>query len=215
MNNPDAALVHGVDVSFAQGDTIDWDAVKSQNIAQFVYSRAGYGTYEDDDDPNFFRNHNECKRLGIPFGCYHFFLCAQDGAAQARHFLARIDGYYGALRPMVDVEENSGLADHMIENLASFTDAVEKALGAKMIVYTNQNTWNTNFGATDAFSGHPLWVSNFTGDPQQPPAMPGGFSDWTLYQYSSSGRIPLLDGSTTNVDLDVLKNGINAILLRP
>lgn len=211
MNGADGGFIRGIDVSFAQGDSVDWDAVAAQNLAQFVYSRASYGTYSNDNDPNFIRNHNACKGLGIPFGAYHFFLCTQSGADQARHFLARIDGYRGQLRAMVDVEQNSGTAHHMIENLANFTDAVEKTLGAKMLIYTNQSTWNANFGGTDAFSGHQLWVSNFTEDPTVPPAMPTGFADWTIYQYSSGGAIPRLDGTTTGVDLDALKGDLNAI----
>ncbi|MDP9024007.1 MAG: glycoside hydrolase family 25 protein [Candidatus Eremiobacteraeota bacterium] len=204
-------LIRGIDVSFAQGDAIDWDSVEAQGLARFVYARASYGTYVDDDDPNFRRNHDECKRIGIPFGAYHFFLCGQSGAAQAQHFLQRIDGYQGQLRAMVDVEENSGAGDRMIDNLASFTDAMERALGSRVIVYTNQHTWNTKFGGTDAFAGHQLWVSNFTENPAVAPAMPAGFTDWTLYQYSSSGTLPLLDGSTTNVDVDVLKGDVSAI----
>ncbi len=212
MNDPaDQGLVYGIDVSFAQGDAVDWDAVKSQNIAQFVYSRASYGTYADDDDPNYIRNHDACKRLAIPFGAYHFFLCAQSGIEQAKHFLGRIDGYQGQLRAMVDVEENSGTGDAMIANLASFTDTIEKELGSRMILYTNQSTWDANFGGTDAFAGHQLWVSNFTEDPQRDPAMPAGFRDWTLYQYSSNGVLPLTDGSSTNVDLDVLKGSLDGI----
>lgn len=211
-----STVLPGIDVSFAQGNAIDWDSVKSQRLAEFVYSRASCGANPSDDDPNFLRNHNECQRLGIPFGAYHFFLFDADAAEQARLFLQRIDGYTGTLCPMVDVEEEShptGTAQEMVQRLSTFTDAVERALGSKLIIYTNQNTWNTHLAGTNAFSGHRLWVTNLNDDPNRPPAMPHGFADWTIYQYSSKGKLPLQNGTSSDVDLDVLKGGIQAIAL--
>ncbi len=196
---------------------IDWDAVKRNDLARFVIARASYGTNPDDDDPNFVRNHAACKQLGIPFAAYHFLLFSQSGVDQARHFLQRIDGYYGDLAPCVDVEELSGsggsVADR-IKILSDFNQTVETALGTSVIIYTNQNGWNSLLGGTDGFAGHRLWVSNLNDDANRPPAMPSGFGDWTIYQYSSHGSIPLTDGSTTTVDLDILKVDIAAIALK-
>jgi len=117
---------------------------------------------------------------------------------------------------MVDIEEMSGVGQsqaNMISNLGSFTQIVEAALGTKMLIYTNADTWNTRLGGTNAFAGHQLWVCNFTFDPTVQPAMPNGFSDWTIFQYADNGSIPVLDGPTTRaVDLDILKGGISAIM---
>lgn len=211
------STLKGIDVSYAQG-IVDWDAVATGKLANFVYSRACYGANPADDDGSIFRrNHDECKRLRIPFGAYHFFLFAQNGADQANHFLQQIDGRYGELRAMVDVEEMSGVGSSvadMIANLGQFTEIVEKALGAKMLIYTNADTWNSRLGGTDAFKGHQLWVCNFTFDPTVQPAMPDGFPDgWTIFQYADNGSIPVLDGPGNHaVDLDILKGGITAIL---
>ena len=209
-------MLKGVDVSYAQG-VVDWDSVAAKKITSFVYSRACYGSNPADDDGSIFRrNHDECKRLGIPFGAYHFFLFSQTGTDQANHFLEQIDGRYGELRAMVDIEEMSGVGQsqaNMISNLGSFTQIVEAALGTKMLIYTNADTWNTRLGGTNAFAGHQLWVCNFTFDPTVQPAMPNGFSDWTIFQYADNGSIPVLDGPTTRaVDLDILKGGISAIM---
>ncbi|HEX3463046.1 MAG TPA: glycoside hydrolase family 25 protein [Candidatus Elarobacter sp.] len=209
-----AGMLPGIDVSYAETTRIDWDAVKRQDLARFVLARATYATYAAKNDENFVRNHDECKRLGIPFGAYHFFVFWEPGADQARHFLQRIDGYGGTLCPAVDVEEESGrqgTADEMIANLAAFIDTVERAIGSPMLIYTNQNTWNNVLGGTDAFAGHRLWVANPNDDPNRPPAMPRGFPDWTIYQYSWTGTIPLLGGGSHAVDLDVLKGEIGAI----
>jgi GH25 family lysozyme M1 (1,4-beta-N-acetylmuramidase) len=205
---PVRGLLHGLDVSYAQGMAIDWDAVHRSGLAEFVYARATYAANPANDDPNFGRNHDECKRLGIPFGAYHFFRFTVPAADQAAHFLSAIDGRTGTLCPAVDVEELSGRGDsvaQMIESLSAFIGAVEKALGRAMLIYTNRNTWNTALGGSDAFAGHRLWVANITEEPDTPPAMPAGFPDWTIHQYSSTGRIPATDGSFGNVDLNVLK----------
>jgi lysozyme len=213
-----AGMTAGIDVSYAQTTKIDWDAVKRSDLARFVISRATYATYPAKNDENFVRNHDACKRLGIPFGAYHFFVFWEPGADQARHFLQRIDGYGGTLCPAVDVEEDSGRSgtvEEMIQNLGAFVDTVQRATGSPVIIYTNQNTWNNVLGGTDAFAGHHLWVANPNDDPSRPPAMPRGFPDWTLYQYSWTGTLPLLGGGTHDVDLDVLKGDIGAITRRP
>jgi len=214
--SPSKTSLAGIDVSYAQG-VIDWDAVKSSSLASFVYARASYGSNPADDDGNIFRrNHDECKRLGIWFGAYHFFLFGQSGLTQANHFLQQINGRYGTVRAMVDVEEGSGTGDsqaQMIANLSQFVAEAERTLGAPMIIYTNADTWNNKLGGSNAFRGHQLWVCNFTGDPSIAPAMPLGFDDWTLYQYADNGTIPVLDGPKSRaVDLDVLRGGISSIL---
>jgi len=196
-------MKHGIDVSFANGE-IDWDAAKASLQPDFVYARASYGTNPSDDDGDLFRrNHDECKRLGIPFGCYHFFLFGQDGAAQAQHFLEQINGRYGQLRAMVDVEEGSGFGEspaQMIANLAAFNEVVEKALGARVLIYTNNDTWNGRMGGTSDFSGHQLWVANPTSAAS--PYLPSGWDTWTIWQYDDSGVLLKLNGETCDVDLD-------------
>lgn len=215
---PAHGLLHGIDVSYAQGLNIDWDAVHRTGLAEFVYARATYAANPADDDPNFVRNHDECIRLGIPFGAYHFFVFSVPAADQAQHFLSRIDGRTGTLCPAVDVEESSGSGNsvpQMIASLSAFIGAVEHALGRGVVIYTNRNTWDTLLGGTDAFAGHRLWVANVTEDPLTPPAMPAGFADWTLYQYSWSGRLPSTDGTFGSVDLDVLKGPLANIEAPP
>jgi len=205
---PVQGLLHGIDVSWAQGMKIDWDAVHRSGLVDFVYARATCAANPADDDENFVRNHDECKRLGIPFGAYHFFLFTVPAADQAAHFLSVIDGREGTLCPVVDVEEESGSGDsvaQMIANLSAFIGIVEHALGRAMLIYTDRNTWNTVLGGSDAFAGHRLWVANYTYNPDVPPAMPAGFPDWTVHQYSDKGRIPLTEGPPGPVDLNVLK----------
>jgi GH25 family lysozyme M1 (1,4-beta-N-acetylmuramidase) len=196
-------MLYGIDVSYAQ-DIINWEAVSASGKVQFAYSRACYGSDPANDDGAIFTaNHYGCKAHGIPFGAYIFFLFTEDAVAQANHFLQVINGYQGQLRPMVDVEGESGSTGSVqgnIDALAAFDNAIQSGLGCQPIIYTNPSAWNTLLGGTNGFAGHSLWVANFTGTPGQL-TLPTGFSTWTLHQYSDSGSIP---GINNQVDLDVL-----------
>jgi lysozyme len=196
-------MLDGVDVSFAQG-TIKWAAVAASGKVHFAYARACYGSDPDDDDgPIFTSNHYGCKAYGIPFGAYIFFLFGEDPTAQAKHFMQLVDGYEGELRPMVDVEGGSGSTGSVENNVAAlstFCAAIQSGLGCQPVIYTNPAAWNATMGGTDAFSGHALWVANFTGVPGQL-TLPNGFKSWTLHQYSDAGSIPGINGA---VDLDAL-----------
>ena len=200
-------MIYGIDVSYAQGD-ISWPRVAKSDRVRFAYARACYGSDPAyDDGPVFIANHDGAKAADIPFGAYIFFLLGQDPVAQAKHFLAVIDGYEGTLRPMVDLEEDSGStgsASGNIAALASFNTHVKQKSGVDPIIYTNADTWDTMFGGTDAFSGHSLWVASFD-LPAGQPVMPQGWSTWTIHQYSNKGSVQGISG---DVDLDVY-NGDN------
>ncbi|HEX3468656.1 MAG TPA: GH25 family lysozyme [Candidatus Elarobacter sp.] len=214
---PPQGRPRGIDVSYAQ-ETIDWDAVKQRGGCDFAYARASYGAQAKFDDDNFARNHDECKRLGIPFGAYHFFRFTESAADQAQHFLSRIDGRSGTLCPMVDVEEGSGAlgsAAQMVAALSAFIQAVEKALNSQVIIYTNADTWNSNLGGTDAFAGHKLWVTNFTDNLTGQPAMPSGFKSWAIWQYSDKGSITTTSGATHPLDLDIAAGTIDDLKQQP
>lgn len=216
-NAVDHQRVRGIDISDDDGE-IDWDAAVRRGGIDFVYAQATYGSVPPKDDAQFDRNHDACKRLSIPFGAYHFLRFPHPGDEQARHFLQRVDGRVGTLAPMVDIELDSGDADSFVARvtcLSSFCAVVEKALRTSVIIYTNKDTWNTKMGGTDAFSGHRLWVANYTERPDLPPAMPGGWKTWTIFQYSASGPIlPLATPSKVDgLDLDVLAGTLDEILL--
>lgn len=203
-------IIEGIDTSFAQR-TINWTTVKSSGLVGWNYSRASYGANPADDDGWVFqRNHDECKRVGIPFGCYHFFKFSYGGAEQARHFLDQINGRYGQLIPMVDVEEDSGTTGDLQENikqLDAFNQAVRAAVGCdRIVIYTNADTWNNTMGGTDAFSGQPLWVASPDRDI---PYLPKGWTDWAIWQYGEK-RIPGINGY---VDVDRMKGPIASLSL--
>ena len=82
----------GIDVSRWQG-SINWDSVKQTDVG-FAILKAGGSDAGLYVDPTFEHNYKECKRLGIPVGCYYFvgYNCTStaDGLADAEQFLGII-----------------------------------------------------------------------------------------------------------------------------
>ena len=194
--------MRGIDVSTYQG-TIDWAAVEDSRFVEFVYAKATEGTFTVDDQ--YARNAQVCRERGIPFGAYHFFHFDPDPAIQADHFLNTAQMKSGDLAPMVDVEiMPDGLqAVKAVEILAEF---LRRAIGIKFVIYTGFSFWNERMAGSDAFSGHDLWVAEYNDGAV--PALPSGWSDWKIWQYSSTGQIPGISGA---VDLD-RSNGALAVL---
>lgn len=196
-------VIHGLDLSYANGNP-DWTAARRSPLVHFVYSRVCYGDDPADDDGAIFnRNHDECKKWGIPFGAYCFFLFSEDPVAEAQHFVSEASGRYGQLRPVVDVEEGSGTAGSVEQNiarLAAFNSEIKREVGCDPIIYTNPDTWETHFGGSDAFSGHALWVAEYSYVPGDFD-LPKGWKSAQIHQYSDEGQVP---GFTESVDLDVV-----------
>lgn len=68
--------MYGIDISKHNGD-FNLEPYKGQ----FVIIRVGYGHFHLDE--KFERNVNECKRLGIPFGIYHYSYALNEAEAEA------------------------------------------------------------------------------------------------------------------------------------
>jgi lysozyme len=199
--------LRGIDVSTYQGD-VDWAAVKASGIS-FVYAKASEGqSYVDD---RFNDNHDDCGKIGLALGAYHFFHFGIDPVAQANHFIATTKDRVGNLRPVVDVEGGGqdGVTDlpTLVKNLAAFNDTVEDVLGP-LVIYTDYGDWNGFMQGTDAFSGHTLWIAEYNN--QAAPSLPNGFKDWVAWQHADNGSVPGIAG---NVDLNVTKaNDLSGLL---
>ncbi len=214
-------IIHGVDVSYVQGEEVDWAAAKESEYVDFVFSRASYGANPaNDDGTSFAYDHDRCKAVGLPFGAYHFWIATDDAGAQATTFLAAVDGRQGTLRPMIDVEEESltGGGANMslnekISRLADFLARIRTAFGCTPIIYTNADTWDYSFSGSADFSGHPLWVASY-GTPPGKPIMPQGWRDWTLHQYTGHGQIPGIGLGSNPIDCSILRPGLDFSALR-
>jgi len=103
---PNKYVVHGIDVSYAQG-TIDWQKVRAMEDDSvritFAFIKATEGVLSV--DPFFQRNWREAAKAGIICGAYHYFKPNKSGAWQARLFLQTAKIEKGDLPLVVDVEE--------------------------------------------------------------------------------------------------------------
>jgi GH25 family lysozyme M1 (1,4-beta-N-acetylmuramidase) len=88
----------------------------------------------------------------------------------------------------------------MVTWISQFLGEIKTKLGTSKtpIIYTTANWWNTCTGSSTAFSGYPLWLASYG---VTNPALPAGWSNPTIWQYSASGSVSGISGS---VDLDEL-----------
>jgi lysozyme len=137
-------------------------------------------------------------RSGIPFGTYHYIDVLENGAAQAKHFLAVISGCEGTLLPAVDVEETHGLSpEHIVACVAEFLKTVDATLKGKCaLFYTNRSFWNDTMVGRDDFSGHPLWIAQYPKYYRSGmrPAIPHGWKSAAIWQFTQSARVPGISG---------------------
>ncbi|MET7285237.1 lysozyme [Streptomyces sp. NPDC005573] len=193
-----AGLPRGHDVSSHQ-ERVDWDAVRSLG-ARFVYVKATEST--DYRNPYFGRQYGGAHEAGLTRGAYHFARPDRSsGARQAAFFLrhggrGRADGR--TLPPALDIEYNPYDEHHkcyglnrtrMVRWIRSFTDEVRRETGRDPVVYTTAHWWRACTGDSHDFARDTaLWIaSHGTPDPGE---LPGGWRDWTFWQYGTEGALP-------------------------
>jgi lysozyme len=188
--------IDGIDVSHWQG-AIDWRAVRGGGI-DFAFIKATEGgTYTD---PKFATNWAAAADAGITRGAYHYFRPNVDAVKQAEHFLRVTRLGPGDLPAVLDVETSDGLAgDALLRAIRGWLETVERATGKRPIVYTYPDFWNRYVSASPG--PYALWIASYGRDQ---PLMPIGWSDWTFWQSSATGRVPGIQG---DVDLDHFRGG--------
>jgi len=201
------ASVPGIDVSKYQG-RIDWRAVASTHV-RFVIVRATLGNRYRDG--RFAMNVAGARRNGLTVGTYHFAKPGRarwDPRAEADHFLDVVRVRTGDVVPVLDIEETGGLSPQQLRSWAgAWLDRVEARTGVRAMIYSGNHFWHTFMRNTPWFAqrDHPLWVAHwYVGSPDVPAGRWGG-RGFTVWQWSSTGRVAGIKGS---VDLDRMKGGI-------
>ena len=187
-----AVSLHGVDVSHHQ-KVIDWDSVAVKEPVDFAFVKATEG--HDFIDSLFCRNWEDLKRLGIRRGAYHFFRAYGCGDEQAKLFLSQVEMHPGDLAPVLDIECLDGIKPEiMVQEAQIWLDIVEKQLGVKPIIYSNQHFYEAHLEGH--FGGFPLWIARYS---DEKPSLSSG-KNWDFWQFSNEGCI---DGICKKVDLNV------------
>lgn len=227
--------IRGIDVSRFQGH-IAWKQV-GQTRLRFAFVQASRGSGPDcliaptdcGPDPTYPRNYRLARAEGLRVGAYHRAFASDpgtevsgiDGAkldarTEADTFVATVGQIRGRdLRPVLDLETPFvGLDDIELRAwVKAWLARVERKLGTKPIIYTNDSSWQAT-GDTTAFAlaGHPLWVANFDVPAPLVPAANWAGRGWSIWQYTSSGRVRGIAG---NVDKNKLAGGFRPIAARP
>lgn len=190
----------GMDISHHNGQ-IEWDQVPAE--IEFVGIKATEGTgYVD---PILAHNASAAKAKGKKTIAYHFFKPDQDAIAQAHHLLNTIAGMkfdYLAL----DVEDEEGAVqwesldhDTRVAKISHFLEVVDPAGFGRCVIYCSPGWWNGVFGQAD-FSGHPLWVADYSRSPGSP-RLCGQWDAFTIHQYSERGTVPGVGSGEVDVNV--------------
>jgi GH25 family lysozyme M1 (1,4-beta-N-acetylmuramidase) len=86
---------------------------------------------------------------------------------------------------------------------------VQVKTGRLPIIYTPPSWWSACTGNSTAFGHTPVWVPDISGSGS--PLLPAGWTTWSLWQYSGSGTVNGISGTT---DLDQA-NPASLALLNP
>lgn len=191
----DEAALDGPDVARYQhpnGAKIDWQRA-ADNGAAFAFVKATEATSYT--NPYFVDDYADAQAAGLVRSAYHFArpkADAQTARDQADFFVktAGTASERGDLPLTLDLEESGGLsAKALIAWTHAFVDEVTTLTSRPPILYTYPYFWQHSMGDTKEFADLPLWIASYrSGGPKEP--LPGGWSTWTFWQYTASGRIP-------------------------
>ena len=190
--------VKGIDISRAQ-EQFDFTAAVSAGV-KFVIIRAGIRT---DEDTYFRRNIEQCRKLGIDFGCY-WYVTATESEELDRQINACVKTI-GDEKPsypvFCDMEEQ-----RQIDNLTSkertdmaleFCDRLNKA-GLPSGVYANP-AWLESYYQKERIVGkRDIWLAHWTESPDNPSRYDYGQEMWQWGIDSIGGND--IDGDICFVD---------------
>jgi lysozyme len=137
---------------------------------------------------------------GLTVGAYTFAHPAYSAVFQADAFASAIGVLPpGSLPPVLDLEDqDSGLTPaQMVAWTHTFLNRLQARTNIVPMIYAGPSFWSTYMGGSTEFTGYPLWEAHYT-TAAAPRAM-GGWATYSLWQFTSSARVP---GITGDVDQD-------------
>jgi GH25 family lysozyme M1 (1,4-beta-N-acetylmuramidase) len=187
--------LEGVDVSHHNG-SIDWQRVRNAGI-RFAAIKATEG--RSFVDGMAMTNLEECRAADIVPAMYHFYHHDVDPEAQAAHFIHNIGPHEpGDLPPAIDVEapgDGAGTvtypASEVVRRLTVCARAIQSAIGRAPLIYTYPSAWAELTNDSRSFANtNPLWIASYG---VESPRLPGGWTDYLLWQYTDRGTVPGID----------------------
>lgn len=204
--------VLGVDVYSGNG-TINWAQVKAAGY-KFAYAKATEGVgYTDSQYLNYAING---VNAGMKMGAYHFarpdLNPTNAGAiSEANYFLSVAQPYIinCQLPPSLDLEGSylttSFTSAQLTAWVQNWMTTVQNATGIKPALYIGASTVSY---LNSSLNTYPLWRDELTGSPSAPTNL-GVWNTWAFNQYSWTGTVPGIAGSST--DLNVFNGNMAAL----
>ncbi len=190
--------LRGIDVSSHQ-PVVDWEKVARAGY-RFAIVKLSEG--QDFADPKGKAHLAGARRAGLLVGVYHYLRPrpGRSGAVEADWAVkvAKAAGWGrpGDIRLVVDVEETA--LSSPAQTRAYLSEFVERAVlltGHRPLIYTFPSFAQRL--ALPGTLGCPLWLAHFG---VATPSVPKPWRRYTIWQHSSTGRVPGISG---NVDLNV------------
>lgn len=195
----------GVDVSHWQHDRgpLNWSQVAASG-QKFAIMKATE-LYTDNGQPLLFTDpylHSDltaAHAAGLVVGAYAFAHPENSPTAQADAFANAIGTLPpGSLPPVLDLEVTGGLnPTQLVSWTHSFLDRLQARTNIVPMIYSSPLWWQSAMGGSTAFGNYPLWEAHYT--TASAPYTMGGWSSYTLWQFTSTGTVP---GITGAVDRD-------------
>ncbi len=195
----------GIDVSWAQGDNIDWEKVAASGI-DFVIIRAGRGRAGKDntlaEDVSFRRNIEEAQKYGIDVGVYFYSYATTVAEAEeeARFFVDIIKGYKIQYPVILDLEETfqGEIGKKKLTNMidAFFSILMDNNYFPMLYSY---KSWIEQYLDMTELDKYAVWLAQVSDEV----TYDGGYYIW---QYSFTGKVSGIinyKGELADVDLDV------------
>lgn len=204
-----------IDVSRHQG-YIDWNKVKNEGQVDYATIRCTLGSTGVDD--RFKVNWLESGQAGIPKrGQYHYIITNTTAKGQFEN-IKRVTGEdFGNAKFVLDVERTNEERKAMLngwlfpkinytEMLVNLIGMLKEVVPQGLLIYTNKSEWQI-------MTTQPVWAKEFglyvaaypanPDDTTYKPAIPFPWTDWEMWQYCSTCRIP---GINAKVDLSRARN---------
>ena len=192
LPEPESFPVHGVDVSYWQGD-INWMQLRAAGTA-FAFIKATEGG--DWADPKFRENYVAAGAAGIPRSGYHFYYFCRPVEDQISWFIQNVPIDLASLPPVLDMEWNAHSKtcqlrppkEQVVQDMTKWLQAIERHYGKRPIIYTSVDFHEERL--VGEFEDYPIWVRSVAGHP----STRYGDRVWTFWQYTGTGELPGVEG---------------------
>jgi len=217
--------VLGMDVSYAQGYTVDFEKAAEMGV-KYCFIRVASGKREKDE--NFEHQFQEAGRAGMLRGIYYYLYpegettVGDDPApeGQARRFVSLLKPE-AELGAVLDVEDKGLTPD----DVRRFVNEFQKhdPYDRPIMIYTAAWFWNGGRGfagsAVDWAAEHPLWVAHYRSmeEPIKPDssfqiAIPKPWRGYTFHQWTSVGG-SLVKHQKNGLDLNYFAGTLTDLLV--